>query len=166
MKSAIKDSKIRLRPAAPEHCELVFGWRNLPEIVDLSSSRRQVSASEHREWYKSVLIDQNRPMFLIEESGSPVGLIRFEINNSNEAEISVYLIPGMTGRGIGALAILIGCDILFTKNSVKKIIAKIRYDNRRSIDAFSKCGFKLTTESKIFHQHIILVKTVECIKNE
>jgi RimJ/RimL family protein N-acetyltransferase len=157
MKSAIKDSKIHLRPAAPEDCDLVFGWRNLPEIVHLSSSRRQVSASEHREWYKSVLIDQNRPMFLIEESGSPVGLIRFEINNSNEAEISVYLIPGMTGRGIGALAILIGCDILSAKNCVKKIIAKIRYDNLISIKAFTKCGFRITRDKNIDINHVAMI---------
>jgi len=160
MTSAIKESKIHLRPAAPEDCELVFGWRNLPEIVHLSSSRREISASEHREWYNSVLIDPNRPMFLIEVSSSPVGLIRFEINNSNEAEISVYLIPKMTGRGIGALAILKGCDVLSAQNSVKKIIAKIRRDNSRSIDVFSKCGFKRTTESKLLHQHITLFKTL------
>ncbi len=164
MKPEIKVSNIHLRPAAPEDCELVFGWRNLPEIVHLSSSRRKVSAVEHREWFNSVLIDQNRPMFLIEESGSPVGLIRFEINNCEEAEISVYLIPGKTGKGIGAFAILIGCDILSAKNSVKKIIAKIRNDNKRSIYVFSKCGFKLTTESNIFNQHTILVKLLECVK--
>jgi len=157
MKSAIKDSKIRLRPAAPEHCELVFGWRNLPEIVDLSSSRRQVSASEHREWYKSVLIDQNKPMFLIEESGSPVGLIRFEVNNSNEAEISVYLIPGKTGKGIGVLAISVGCNLFSDNDYVKRIIAKIRTDNLRSIKAFSKCGFHITKEKNIDIKHVAMI---------
>jgi len=157
MKSAIKDSKIHLRPAAPEDCELVFSWRNLPKIVNLSSSRRQVSASEHRKWYNKNLINQNRPMFLIEEKGLPVGLIRFEINNSNEADISVYLIPGKTGQGMGVLAISIGCNILFNNNYLTRIIAKIRADNLRSIKAFSKCGFCITKDDNFDIKHVKMI---------
>lgn len=158
MISDIKASIIHLRPAAPEDCELVFIWRNLPEIVQLSSSMRKVSFSEHMEWYEQVLSDESRPVFLIEECRSPVGLIRFEINKSNEAEISIYLLQGKTGRGLGPAAIMLGCDLVITRKNVKKIIANIRKNNTRSVIAFTKCGFELMRGTSEALEHVTLVK--------
>jgi RimJ/RimL family protein N-acetyltransferase len=75
----------------------------------------------------------------------------------------VYLIPSETGRGLGVLAISIGCDLVFNKKNVKKIVAKIRCDNKHSISAFSKCGFKSISEKNTAHEHVTLIKIKEII---
>jgi len=160
MKYRIKNSNVCLHPAAPGDCELVLSWRNLPEIVHLSSSRKVVSLAEHKKWFNSVLNDKKKLIFLIKVKSSPIGLLRFEINNSNEAEISIYLIPGKTGHGFGVSAIKKGCNHLFSLGKIHKVVAKIRNDNERSIKAFSKCGFKLTSRSKAQKNHILLVKVL------
>ena len=160
MKFVLNQTNIHLRPASHEDCDLLFKWRNLPEIINLSSSRRKVSHAEHKFWFQSVLENSNKLIFIIEEGGLPVGQIRFDINIDGEAEISIYLIPGQGGRGIGGFAISIGCDLLSDQNNVKKIVANIRSDNSHSISAFTKCGFKSMPNSSNLHQHITLVKNI------
>ena len=166
MLTEIEAPNIHLRPAAPEDCELVFGWRNIPEIVQLSFTRRQVSIAEHTKWYEDVLASTHKLAFIVEESGFPVGMVRFDINKFYEAEISIYLIPEKTGLGLGTSAIARGCDLLFASINVNKVIAKTRKDNERSAKAFAKCGFRLLHGSIDAEDYVFLVKTFGCASNE
>lgn len=150
---------ISLRRAGPQDCQLLFEWRNLPEIVHLSSSRRRVNHNEHNNWFASALSDRTKILFIIEKGGFPVGQIRFEINCAKEAEISAYLIPGQSGRGVGVVAIDMACNLLFQQTKVEIIIANIRDDNRKSIAAFSKCGFKNGAAQAAPARHLLLTKS-------
>lgn len=73
--------------------------------------------------------------------GVPVGQIRFDGVGQSEAEISVFLIPGYTGRGYGISAIRKGCEAAFEDFRVDSIVAFVRCTNMGSLSAFAKAGF-------------------------
>jgi len=143
MTSAIKESKIHLRPAAPEDCELVFRWRNLPEIIALGSSQSEVKKNEHTRWFLKTLKSKTRRAFIICLQDQPIGQVRFELKKNKWIEISVYLLKRFRGFGFGVLAINLGCNHAFTTfPKAVGIFAFVREKNIVSLRGFQKAGFK------------------------
>lgn len=148
---------ICLHEASADDCDLLFQWRNLPEIVNLSSSKAKVSRSEHERWFKNALQNPNFHIFIILENEIPIGQVRFELIQTTEAEISIYLLPGKSGRGIGVAVIQSACRYVFMEFSILKVIANIRSNNLNSISAFTKCGFSHEQSSATNNDHIKMV---------
>ena len=89
-----------------------------------------------------MLISDSVLMWIIEADNHPVGQIRFNRKNHTRAEVSVYLIPGETGRGRGTKVISEACKIVIgIWEDLKFINAKILKNNIRSQKAFERAGF-------------------------
>lgn len=131
----------QLRKVTPDDRELIFGWRNLPEIVALSSSRRTVTATEHAAWFTAALADPARLLLVIEADGEPVGHVRIDGEIGGAATVSIYLIPGRTGQGIGVPALRAACQRAFDRGTTE-LYAFVREDNERSVAAFARAGFR------------------------
>ena len=132
---------LRLRPADLNDAERVFEWRNRPEIVALSSSRRPVSWGEHQAWFGDAVRDENRRVFIVLRDDTPIGQVRFDRLGAEECEVSIYLLAEHTGRGLGTMALRIGCRTIFRTWPVARIVAFVRRENVRSLQAFGKAGF-------------------------
>lgn len=135
--------QVRIRRAHLEDAPLVFEWRNTPEIRDLGTLQRGVSAEEHARWFEESVASATRRLFIIEDGGAPVGQLRFDDRGGGRWDVSVYLIPGKTGRGVGVEVLTRGCRELFTEVGARLVVAFIRQDNWRSLRAFGKAGFTL-----------------------
>src|SRR5262245_8404459 len=120
------DRTVVLRPATAADMALIFAWRNRPEIVALSTSQRIVTWEEHVAWYKSVLANPNRMMLLIEHLDRPVGQIRFDRVTPAECNVTIYLLPEYTGKGLGVRALRSGCAQAFAAMLSTRILAYIR----------------------------------------
>ena len=143
MLTEIEASNIHLRPAAPEDRDLVFEWRNKPEIIALGSSQKSVSALEHSDWFGLILRSTNCRLFIIVLDNNPIGQVRFEINENDHAEISIFLITGFTGRGLGVVSIIQSCRLAFASfQEASYIVAFVRKNNVGSLRAFEKAGFQ------------------------
>jgi RimJ/RimL family protein N-acetyltransferase len=147
---------VRLRPVSGDDCDLLFHWRNLPEIVNLSSSRAEVSRSEHERWFKNALQNPNFHFFIILENEIPIGQVLFESKQKTEAEKSIYLLTEKCGRGIGVAVIQAACRLMFIKTPISKIIANIRLENFNSISAFKKSGFSEKRQSISKANHLTM----------
>jgi RimJ/RimL family protein N-acetyltransferase len=134
---------MELREATPDDRELILGWRNLPEIVALSSSRTTVSPADHARWFADALGNPARLLFVVEVDGEPVGHIRVEDDPAGESTVSIYLVPARTGRGIGVPALREACRRAFQRGRTE-LRAVVRSDNDRSIAAFTRVGFRPT----------------------
>jgi RimJ/RimL family protein N-acetyltransferase len=132
---------LALRPAVLADMELIFAWRNRPEIIDLATSRRAVSWDEHAAWFPAAVVDEDRLMFLIELDGRPVGQLRFDRVSPDCCQVTIYLLPEFTGKGIGTRALALGCSRAFEQMPVGRLRAFVRDDNLPSVAAFSKVGF-------------------------
>ena len=158
MNFAIKNSKIYLRLATPEDRDLVFEWRNKPEIIALGSSQKPVSALEHSDWFGLILTSTKCRLFIILLGSNPIGQVRFEINENDHAEISVFLITGYTGKGLGVLSINQSCKLAFTSfHEVSYIVAFVRKNNVGSLRAFGKAGFQVDNTGSQRTEHFRLI---------
>lgn len=132
---------VTLRPLMREDAELVFGWRNMPEIVARATSARPVVWDEHVRWIEETVTASKRRAFIVETDGKPVGQTRFDRSSDSECVISVYLIPGHLGHGVGKTAIDQGCAAIFAEWPVREVIACVQHGNERGRGVFRKCGF-------------------------
>jgi len=145
MMVAEKVSAVSLRGALPEDCERVWEWNFTPDVRARSVSRRIVTFAEHTKWFAKRVASVDAPMWIIEEHGIGVGVIRLDpIANKwvtparlQQSKISIALCEKARGRGIGSRAIAQAC----TKWR-RPIVAEIQPDNIASIKAFAACGFK------------------------
>ncbi len=133
----------RLRPAQWDDLEMVFGWRNSPWIVAISTSRREVTWDEHVAWFRSVLDRSRHLLFILEvEPDGPVGSLRIDLRGERTGDVSVYLLEPFTGRGLGTQAILAGCEAAFAHwPELRQLVADVRCDNRPSLRAFTRALF-------------------------
>lgn len=131
---------ISLRPATAADAKLIFEWRNDPVIVRLGSSQREVTWTEHEEWF-SQSITSKRRIFIVERDGVPIGQVRFDLVEESECVISVYLATEFTGHGWGIEAISDGCELIFEAWPIHVVVASVRADNEVAQAAFRKAGF-------------------------
>ena len=78
-----------------------------------------------------------------EVQGSPVGVARYDFSG-HEATISVYLVPGQLGQGLGP-SLLQAADKWLQNHypNIKGVNAEILPDNAASRHAFEAAGYVL-----------------------
>ena len=135
---------VRLRLATPEDEERVFQWRNMPEIVALGRTQKTVSWEDHQTWFRHTIDDPRRLLLIVVLNDQPIGQVRFDQNHNEDhaCEVSIYLLAGFTGRGLGTSALKQSCSIAFDRLGVNRIDAVILGENQRSLSAFRKAGFE------------------------
>lgn len=147
-----------LRPAVPDDARTIFAWRNLPEIVALSSEKKVVGWDEHLAWFSKCLSapDTHR-ILLVVEDGREIGAVRFDRSDASTAAISVYLLSPHTGRGLGARAISAGIEAIAEAwPGLTRVLAFVLTDNIRGQRSFEKAGFTIAAApAKLDHVTLI-----------
>lgn len=88
------------------------------------------------------LFNQNGSFFIVSMEEEPVGFLRL-VSNHPEAEMVIVIGDRENwGKGLGTSAIFHGLKHAFFEWRVNKVIAKIKFQNERSIKVFKKAGFK------------------------
>ena len=78
-----------LRPAVLDDAKTIFAWRNLPEIVALSSEKKVVGWDEHLAWFsKCTSAPDAHRIFLVLEDGRAIGAVRFDRSGASTAAIA------------------------------------------------------------------------------
>jgi perosamine synthetase len=134
--------KLSLREISVDDAELIFGWRNDPEIVSLGTTNKTVDWEVHTKWITNSINNSERRIYLIHLDDVAAGQIRFDRQENNSAVISVYLTHEFRGKGFGNKAISQGSDLIFKDwSNLIRVIAHIKSDNIGSIQSFEKAGF-------------------------
>ena len=88
-----------------------------------------------------MLADPERELLIAEEAGRPIGVLRSDIA-AGRALVSIYLRPGLGGRGLGVRLLLAGeAWLCRERGDVQALEARIRSDNTASMAAFQAAGF-------------------------
>jgi perosamine synthetase len=138
---------LTLRPAVLEDAEMIFTWRNLPEIVAAGEFRKTVTWEEHQTWFEQTIKNPDHLLLIIKLDEKPIGQVRFDLIEGHSSKVSIYLLPEYTGHGLGVVALKHSCWKAFSWKPIKEITARVRKDNHRSLSAFKKAGFTLINES-------------------
>ena len=119
----------------------VFLWRNNETVRRASLDSGEITLDEHRDWFRSSLIDTSRSMLIAEDAGTPVGVLRFDVVG-DVAEISIFLDPDRLGRGYGTEMLRKGADwVRQNLSGIATLRAKVKSDNPMSSRTFEKSGF-------------------------
>ena len=136
-------SEIEVRPATAADSASLFAWRNSPEIRAVSRSSTPIPQADHARWLAAVLADPDRPLLIGARAGEPVGVVRFDID-ATTAEVSIYLVPGKGGEGLGS-ALLTAAEAWLgeTHPALDTLLAEVLGDNHASHRLFAGCGYAL-----------------------
>ena len=137
-------NNIILRNASINDELLLYKWRNITELVMLSSNQKKVTFNEHKIWFRKKIQDSNCKILIIQLNEKDIGLIRLEIEDKLNCRISIYLLPGYEGQGHGyvALSQVINSGTF----NCKFYFAEVQNKNIQSQKFFKKLGFSISSK--------------------
>jgi len=135
---------VNLRKAGIQDCETIFTWRNHPKVREYFFDNRALTYDEHRDWFKTSLEMRDRIILIASEGNRPVGVIRFDFGTlgPDTAEIDIYVSPEDQSRGLGKTILMEGTAWIKKNTGIKRLFARVKWDNKASIRMFKGCGFK------------------------
>ena len=147
---------LRLRSAQMDDAVALLEWRNAPATRRHSGNADEIGLQAPQAWLARVLDDPMRGLWIAEVSGGPVGVLRFDLDGNSPpggvATVSVYLVPGITGRGWGRALIARGVEQARLKwPTLSQVDAVISGDNPASLKAFAACGFQPGQRAGTYH---------------
>ena len=136
---------ISLRLATEADSELLYRWRNHPDIRSVSRDSSVIDRGQHYSWVQAVISDPFRCLLIGISGEQEIGAIRFDIS-SCEAEISLYLAPELKGKGLGHELLSQG-ELWLRKQypEISAITAQVLSDNQASRNLFIDHGYTLNT---------------------
>ena len=139
---------ILLRRATEADLELMFNWRNNPQVwkgfYSQSKENRALTWTEHIAWWQSRNKDWRT--FII-EYGKPVGVVTIGQLDYWEPETGIYIETSLWSKGIGKEALLL--TIKYIKDYGRKYTRTTILDNNeRSKKLYLSLGFKKIGEAR------------------
>lgn len=132
-----------VRPATLADAPRLHAWRNDPATRAVSGNPNEIALADHMTWMRAVLEQPQRHLLVGEIGGQPVGSIRFDQISPEEAEVSLYLDPGLHGLGLGARLLTAGENWLRTYTGAAKLqlLARVMPGNATSSRLFEAAGY-------------------------
>jgi RimJ/RimL family protein N-acetyltransferase len=134
--ASLAGDAVALRAAVPDDSERIWTWNFAPDVRARSRRAEAVAFVQHARWFARRLADGVAPIWVIEEHGAPVGVVRLD-PDGQRARISIALAVSARGRGVGRAAIAQAC-----RRWRRPIAAEIFDDNLASRACFAACGFR------------------------
>ena len=126
-----------LRPATLEDAEILFEWRNDPQVRAASHNQAEISFEDHLAWLDGSLANPNRKLYIAEEDGISVGTIRSDWAE-NAYTLSWTVSPEARGKGVGKRMVL-----LLVKQIREPIRAEVKVGNLASMKISQGVGMQL-----------------------
>lgn len=135
-------SDIFLEPVTRADADLIYAWRNHPEVRAASRNLDPISLASHAAWLEKTLNNPSVGLYLGKMPDGPIGVVRFD-HRSDICEISIYLRPDLIGRGIGKNFLGASTNWLVEHHPEIRIVrAFVKSDNERSEKTFTAVGYE------------------------
>jgi UDP-2,4-diacetamido-2,4,6-trideoxy-beta-L-altropyranose hydrolase len=137
------DRDLEIRCACAADARALYEWRNDPAVRAVSRNKELIDWNAHQSWFASALTAPDRPILIGLRNGAPVGVVRFDVEGE-EAEVSIYLVPGTHPPGEGR-SLLNGAQrwLIANRQDVRRLRAEISAGNVRSERLFLRAGYRL-----------------------
>ena len=134
-------TEMKLREASLQDSEQLFQWRNDESVRKFSGNSAPIKYEDHQRWFAALLESSKRKLLIGEQNGQALGVIRYDIDQ-DIAEISIYLVPGNAGKGVGGSLLEAGEQWLSVEHSeVRFIHATVHNDNIASMKMFQSMEY-------------------------
>lgn len=149
------EPKVRLRPLERGDADLVFAWRNTPEVAGWSFTGRAVTAEEHAAWIERVVDASDSRHWLILLDKRPVGLVYLrEIDDRHGTCHWGFYIGEPEARGIGVATAGLDQALawVFDERRLRKVNAEVVATNEAGLRTHRRLGF---VEEGLQHQQAV-----------
>ena len=157
VKNANMEKEIVLRKATMDDAKLLFQWKNDPETIANSITKRGVTMEEHMNWLGKVVDNPKRQLYILEIDQVPVGQLRLDIEyleragdavtlggdkqvTAITAEISYGLAAEHRGKGLGKI-LLEQAELIAQVYGFDQLTAEVLPHNLASQKLFKKLGY-------------------------
>jgi len=128
----------------------IYKWRNDPLSLSMSENSSIISIVDHKIWFKNILIDPSKKIYIGIVDENKIGVTKFEIDEyENKAKVSINLNPSMRGKKF-SFDLLSKSVAIYLKQQEIKLTAIVKNENLASLKIFKKCGFKKKSEDSTF----------------
>ena len=121
--------------------ERLWTWANDPAARAASFRSVPIPWEDHVAWFRARRDDERSRIYVVEDAGEPVGVVRFDFDDEAGAVVSVNLVPATRGRGLGPLALRQACRLVAEAAAVESVTAYIKPENKASVRAFEHAQF-------------------------
>jgi len=146
---------IRIVNASDEHLELVYRWRNSPEVRKWSYFEDLVSRETHHIWFLQLLQRHKKIGWIILYKDMPIGFIYLQnINEVEKVATSSYYIgePKFCGRGVGTAMAVATIELAFSRTNLNRLKGEIIACNSAAVKVADAIGWK---KLQILEKHLI-----------
>ena len=141
---------LRLRLACEQDCRLLWEWANDPKVRTAAFFSAPIPWQKHVQWFRQKLSDPHSVIYIaLDNKEKPVGQVRFDLTEEDEAEVDVSVDEKIRGCGYGSLLISMGVEKVCQVTSVRAVHAFVKPINEASIRAFDKAGFRKLGMKKV-----------------
>jgi UDP-2,4-diacetamido-2,4,6-trideoxy-beta-L-altropyranose hydrolase len=138
----LKDKKLRLRTVRESDCKMLWHWANDPDVRASAFSSTPISWREHQQWFTHKLNIESCHIFIaIDRDDKPIGQVRFDIQDNQQAEIDISLDRAKRNLGYGNDMIEMTVKEIFSHININSVYSFIKSDNIASIKLFEKANF-------------------------
>ena len=132
---------VSLRSAAESDARPMLAWRNHPSTRAFFRDPRPIAEADHVAWWERTLASPDRALLIGQVGSTDVGVLRLDFD-SDQAEVSIYLDPALTGLGLGAALLTAGQRwVIQHRPATRRLIAEIDPENTSSQRAFAAVDF-------------------------
>lgn len=136
---------LTIRPGARDDGEMLWRWRNEPDVRRASLTADEIPLEQHLDWYCRALKSPEREIYFAELHGKPFGMVRFD-DEGGSAAVSILLAAQYRGRGLSGpvLSAAMRASTLGRGN----LRARVKRDNRASLRLFQSLGFSIVDDAE------------------
>jgi len=142
--------KISIRRVSLKDTEVLFEWANDENTREASFSPKKILLQDHKIWLQEKINSKDTEQYIFEdENRAPFAQIRFDYyKDQKHWEVDVSVSPGLRNKGLGKFVILEGCKKLAERKGEVTVLARIKIENKASLEAFKKAGFILLEQGE------------------
>jgi pseudaminic acid synthase len=131
----------QVRSADASHERLLFDWANEAEVRQNSFTTEQIVWENHQVWFRNLLTDVNKRLYIFYRNNQPVGMIRYDIQDKS-ARISYSIAKEFRHRGYGK-AMVEQSEPILRKESpqIQVITAEVKPENTASMRIFEELDY-------------------------
>lgn len=130
-----------LRPVFEGDLELLYDWRNRPEVRAFMYTSSEIALADHRSWFDSMLGDPTRCWFVMSMKGSECAVVYFtDVQEGESCSWGFYSGPDAPA-GVSLIIELAGLVYAFEKLGVRRLHCEVLSGNKQVINLHRKAGF-------------------------
>ena len=139
---------LKLRAATEHDAEILLEWRNDPTTREMSQTSTPVTRATHMAWLHNALSNDKCLIFIAEDNGDPVGMVRLDVDRDGKAaEVSINIAPHARNKKLAASLLHIAQAHMATSApGIKMLTARIKTGNTQSERAFERAGYTQVRE--------------------